>query len=165
MQGAVSYYSCVPRAHVLKKGMGICTHVDINAYTHGMNESFTASWRHIKHTGRYTDLVTNTPCTHSLNQRLMFCQGLSLYPPSAKNKWSEDVVEEITFEEFPSSAFDEEREIKCSSKDQVPFVLHFHTSRIVLKTEDVFTALMGSKVPPHYGTVYVFCLLTSQYQS
>lgn len=107
MQGAVSYYSCVPRAHVLKKE--ICTHVDINAYTHGMNDSFTASWRHIKHTGKYTDLVTNTPCTHSLNQRLMFCQGLSLYPPSAKNKWSEDVVEKITFEEFPSSAFDEER--------------------------------------------------------
>lgn len=78
--------------------------------THGMNDSLTASWTHIKHTGKYTDLVTNTPCTHSLNQRLMFCQGLSLYPPSAKNKWSEDVVEKITFEEFTSSAFDEKKE-------------------------------------------------------
>lgn len=125
-----------------------------------MNESFTASWRHIKHTGKYADLVTNTPCTHSLNQRLMFCQGLSLYPPSAKNKWSEDVVEKITFEEFPSSASDEGREIKCSSKDQVPFVLHFHTN-----IEDVFTALMGSKVPVHYSIVYLLCLLTRQYKS
>lgn len=77
--------------------------------THGKNDSFTASWTHIKHTGKYTDLVTNTPCTHWLNQRLMFCQGLSLYPPSAKNKWSEDVVK-ITFEDFTSSAFDEKIE-------------------------------------------------------
>lgn len=146
MQGAVRYYSCVPRAHVSEKET--CTHVDINAYTHGVNDSFTARWRHIKHTGKYTDLVTKTPRTHSLNQRLMFCQGLSLYPPSAKNKWSEDVVEEITFEEFPSSARDEEREIKCSSKDRGCCVCPpFSSQRQARITQDVFAALMGSKVP------------------
>lgn len=42
----------------------------------------------------------------------MFCQGLSLYPPSAKNKWSEDVVEKITFEELTSSAFDDKERDK-----------------------------------------------------
>lgn len=82
-----------------------------------MNDYNIASWTHLKHAGKYTDLVTSTPCTHSQNQRLMFCQGLSLYPLSAKNKWSKDVVEKITFEELTSSAFEEKKEIKCSSKD------------------------------------------------
>lgn len=157
MQGAASYSSCVPRAHVLKKE--ICTHVDINACTHGMNDSLSACWRHIKHTGKHTDLVTNTPCTHSLNQRLMFCQGLSFYPPSAKNKWSEDVVEKITFEELPSSACEEEREIKCCSKDRDSICPPFPSQRRATAThthaEDVSVALMGSKAAGRYGIIHL----------
>lgn len=62
------------------------------SYTHTPNDSFAAGWTNmLKHTHTYTDPLTHTPCTHMLNQLLMFCQGLRLYPPSAKNKSSEDV--------------------------------------------------------------------------
>lgn len=81
----------------------------------------------LKHTHTYTDPLTHVPCTHMLNRRLMFCQGLRLYPPSAKNKFSKDV--EITFEEFTYYKWWKERQIKCSSEGQetLPFVLNFHT--------------------------------------
>lgn len=108
--------------------------------TQRVNDSFIASWTNmLKHTHTYTDPVTHTPCTHMLNQCLMFCQGLRLYPPSAKNKCGGDAEEMITFEEFTSKyKWWKEREIKCSSKGQetLPFVLRVHTK---VKWESIWT--------------------------
>lgn len=96
-----------------------------------VNESFSAGWTNtLKHTHTYTDPVTHTPCTHMLNQRLMFCQGFRLYPPSAKNKCRKDVEEKSPLKtSLQVQMMIKEREMKCSSKGQetLPFVLHVHT--------------------------------------
>lgn len=92
-------------------------------HVYSYTSRLVGGWRNIKHTGKYTDPVTHTACTHMLNQRLMFCQGLRLYPPSAKNKCFETVVEKITFEEFISSTNYEKGEMKCSfwGQETLPF--------------------------------------------
>lgn len=105
-----------------------------------VNDSFTAGWTNtLKHTHTYTDPVTHAPCTHMLNQRLMFCQGFRLYPPSAINKCRKDVEEKSPLKtSLQVQMTIKGRERKCSSKGQktIPLVLHVHTK---VKWESLWT--------------------------
>lgn len=110
MHGALSYFSCDTRRKYAHE------QTRVSAVTHRGNDSFTAGWTNmLKHTHTYADPVTHTPCTHMLNQCLMFCQGLKLYPPSAKNKCSEDIEERSPLKNS-LNVEKREGELKCSSK-------------------------------------------------
>lgn len=89
----------------------------------------------LKHTRTYTDPVTHTPCTHMLNQYLMFCQGLRLFLPAAKYKCMR-YRGEITFEEFKYKWWKETE--KCSSKGQESLSV-VHSVRTKVKWETFWT--------------------------